>query len=567
MHRRSVPSNPAVSPERWTVGFSSSRIWRKAASSAAAAHPARGRQWHGSLGFLRLWSVLIGCLVSLSTLPAAEPTGAEAADPAAVLRGGQLARTYCVTCHLFPEPEALDRKTWMEQVLPRMKYRLGFSTAKLEQSPNIKLLREHHRIPLTPVISEAQWVDLITYYIVQSPEQSLPQESAGGIELGVPGFRAAPLAKRPGAPAVTAVKILPGGGAVWADAGAKEISWLARSGQVSRSVAMTNPISAFHWLPDGILAAGLGSFSPSDAPRGAVFWLTNAAAWQPAAPILSGLPRTSDVQYADLNGDGRPDYVVSCFGNNIGRLSWWENRVSGPLVEHELFGLPGTLRTVVADFNGDGHPDIAALVAQETEALFVFVGDGKGGFERRTVFQRPPYWGHSYFEVADFNGDGRLDFLVSNGDNGEFSAAAKRYHGVRIYLAQSGFQWREAAFLPMYGAYKAVARDFDHDGDLDLAAISYFPDYQRAPRGSFVYWRNDGGFRFPGFTFAESALGRWLTMDAGDFDGDGDDDLVLGSYIEGPTAVPAKLMKAWQEVGPPLMLLENLGRAAPGAGK
>ena len=120
-----------------------------------------------------------------------------AADPAAVLRGGQLARTYCVTCHLFPEPEALDRKTWMEQVLPRMKYRLGFSTAKLEQSANIKLLREHHRIPLTPVISEAQWVDLITYYIVQSPEQSLPQESAGGIELGVPGFRAAPWSSAP----------------------------------------------------------------------------------------------------------------------------------------------------------------------------------------------------------------------------------------------------------------------------------------------------------------------------------------------------------------------------------
>lgn len=508
---------------------------------------------------VRAWAgwVLAGAFGLTRALAATEPPVPGLDDPAAAARGSTLAHTYCVTCHLFPEPDALERANWMEQVLPRMKYRLGFSTPQLEQSPNIRLLRERKRIPAAPVISESQWTDVAAYYWQRSPEQSLPQLDPPRIDLGVPGFRVTPMERQEGTPAVTAVKILPGAGAVWSDASAKRISWMGPDGSVGRNIAWANPVGSFRIFPQGLLVAGLGSFSPSDAPQGAVAWLTNAPGSGLGPEVLSGLPRTSDANLADLNGDGRPDYVVSSFGNNVGRLSWWEARPDGPPVEHELFGLPGTLRTEVGDFDGDGHPDVAALVAQETEALFLFLGDGKGGFTRRTVFQRPPYWGHSHFEVADFNGDGRPDFLVTNGDNGEFSSASKRYHGVRVYLSQPGKDWREAAFIPVYGAYKAVARDFDRDGDLDIAVVSYFPDYQRSPRGSFVYLRDQGGLRFEASTFPESALGRWVTLDAGDLDGDGDDDLVLACHAHGPTPVPARLMQAWQGAGQPLMVLRN----------
>jgi len=34
--------------------------------------------------------------------------------------GETLARTHCVTCHAFPEPSLLDKKTWDEGVLPKM---------------------------------------------------------------------------------------------------------------------------------------------------------------------------------------------------------------------------------------------------------------------------------------------------------------------------------------------------------------------------------------------------------------------------------------------------------------
>src|SRR5687767_9822554 len=41
------------------------------------------------------------------------------------LTGEELAKAYCATCHLFPEPLLLDKTTWKERVLPNMGWRLG----------------------------------------------------------------------------------------------------------------------------------------------------------------------------------------------------------------------------------------------------------------------------------------------------------------------------------------------------------------------------------------------------------------------------------------------------------
>ena len=51
--------------------------------------------------------------------------------------------------------------------------------------------------------------------------------------------------------------------------------------------------------------------------------------------------------------------------------------------------------------------------------------------------------------------------------------------------------------------------------------------------------------------------GRWISLEAGDLDGDGDDDLVLGSLIDMPTSVPDQLKGLWREKGPSVLILRN----------
>jgi len=61
--------------------------------------------------------------------------------------------------------------------------------------------------------------------------------------------------------------------------------------------------------------------------------------------------------------------------------------------------------------------------------------------------------------------------------------------------------------------------------------ISYFPDYKNQPEESIVYLENEGGYNFSPYTVEEFDSGNWITMDAGDLDNDGDDDIVIGSLM------------------------------------
>ena len=107
----------------------------------------------------------------------------------------------------------------------------------------------------------------------------------------------------------------------------------------------------------------------------------------------------------------------------------------------------------------------------------------------------------------------------------------------------------------MHGCFKAMAADFDGDGDLDIAAISFFADYEHHPDQGFIYLQNEGDFHFKPFTIAGTEKGRWLTMDTGDLDGDGKTDIVLGNFSIAPSRGKSKF--DWK-LGPPFLFLKNI---------
>ncbi len=152
------------------------------------------------------------------------------------------------------------------------------------------------------------------------------------------------------------------------------------------------------------------------------------------------------------------------------------------------------------------------------------------------MIQFPPSYGCASWQVLDFDGDGNLDLLIANGDNGDYKSKPKAYHGLRLYQGDGRGHFTERWSYPMNGAFGVYAADFDGDGNLDIAAISFFPDYKEYPDENFVYLKNIGNWNFQPFVLPETQQGRWLVMDAGDIDGDGDIDIVCSDrFLTDPT--------------------------------
>jgi hypothetical protein len=164
-------------------------------------------------------------------------------------------------------------------------------------------------------------------------------------------------------------------------------------------------------------------------------------------------------------------------------------------------------------------------------------------------------------ELVDFNDDGFDDILYVCGDNADKTPLLKDYHGIYIFLNDGNLNFGQSYFYHLNGAYKAMPRDYDLDGDLDIAAISFFPDYVGSPEESFVYLENKGNLNFEDYSFPESINGRWIVMDAEDMDADGDIDLALGSFVYFlPLGDTTGLGQKWLSQGPSIVVLENTTR-------
>lgn len=487
------------------------------------------------------------------------PYDDEDESPPAMAPGEAAARRACTMCHLFVEPNMLTRSNWEQQILPRMMVRLGVAVPDYSSSAEGNLIKARRIYPDRPMIPVDDWPLIEKYYLDHAPVQPVPQDPRPPIGIGLKLFKTELPHFRTPVPTTTMVHVWPERRQILVgDERTQALAFLDQNGAPVGGIGIGNvPVGCFenggrHYL------TCVGSFLPSEIYRAELkeIVFTNGIP-DHTESLLKELPRTTQMDFGDFNEDGKTDFALCMFGNLTGRFSWFENLGDAGYQEHVLANQSGAMNCYARDLNGDGHTDLAVLMAQELEMLIYLFNDGKGNFRGDMKFQRPPVYGHSYFEFADFDHDGRMDVVVCSGDNGEYESPTKKYHGIRVLMNRGDNRLEETFFFPMNGVYGVRARDFDEDGDLDLAAISYYPDYATSPRESFVYLENQGGWRFDPGTFRECIAGRWIVMDAGDVDGDGDVDIVLGSHIHGPKAVPEFLLRTWERQGPSIQLLRN----------
>lgn len=248
-----------------------------------------------------------------------------------------------------------------------------------------------------------------------------------------------------------------------------------------------------------------------------------------AKPVFKDLIRPVQILAADLNGDHLTDYLICEFGNLIGELSWMKNTVNGVFVKHVISKSPGAIKAYL-EYNSETKlPDIWVMFTQGSERIVHLINKGSGVFNEVPVLKFPAIYGSSYFERVDLNHDGFKDIVYTCGDNGNATLVLKPYHGVYIYLNDGHDNYRQKFFYPINGCYKAIARDFDGDGNVDIATISLYTDAHQ-PEEGFLYFKNTGGLNFRPYALPrDTRFERAVTLDVGDITGKGKLDLIIGN--------------------------------------
>ena len=453
--------------------------------------------------------------------------------------------------------------------MPNMGPRLGIFLHGWEQYPSMRrdpnLPNSYY--PSNPLLTAEEWQHILDFYLATAPDSMPPQQRPYAIKNDLSLFSVSAPAQSGSNPTTCFIQV---------DT-SKIPHTLLQSDIFRRSVIRYDqnlkPVDSFpssgpvididfHQLPG--IATNIGQLNPTNAKLGKLenILLNNQGGmYLDSVMHIDSLQRPVQSVRIDLNADGKPDELVCEFGHLTGALSWYENEGNNHYKRHVLRPVPGAIKAYVQDYNKDGLPDIFVLFAQGEEGIFLFTNLGKGQFDQKEILRFPPSYGSSSFEMVDFNNDGYPDILYTCGDNADFSKVLKPYHGVYIFLNDGFWNFSQEYFFPINGCYKAMAADFDGDGDMDIATISFFADYQRQPEEGFVYLENEGNLNFKPHSMPETIRGRWLTMDVADLNGDGKPDIFLGNFSVAPGFIQS--LVPWK-TAPSFLYLKNISGTSSG---
>lgn len=240
--------------------------------------------------------------------------------------------------------------------------------------------------------------------------------------------------------------------------------------------------------PAGVFLAGTGPTGRLQESYGVGLFQLRSGAWQRLGGKAERNLYGDSLAIGDFNGDGKLDFAAGANPEGVKDLAYLHlpDGSFEPAKSLPVRGDGYSRAVAAADFDGDGRDDVAVgyqsgELGVRRSGVDVMLSTSDGGWKRVGLYVEPGYAGFYSLAAADLDGDGKKDLVAGTGDGRIF-----------VFLGDGKGGFSNEASDELAGARSCTVWDLgtaDLDGDGSLDLVASFAGEQCPGKGSIGAWK------------------------------------------------------------------------------